>query len=183
MCYSKWCTCELSITLQNLSIGFQHSIYPLSVHEDVLCKFTPQRIVLSFVLVNLYLLSCVLILKVHAYERMNRIYNYNYDPCAPVYITVGDGGNHENLAIPHADEPGHCPQPSATVDSTFLHLSSYCGFNFTSGPASGQFCWDRQPDWSAFRDSSFGHGIIEVTALHIQLLFQLFVNCCVLCIV
>jgi hypothetical protein len=124
-----------------------------------------------------------LILKVHAYERMNRIYNYNYDPCAPVYITVGDGGNHENLAIPHADEPGHCPQPSATVDSTFLHLSSYCGFNFTSGPASGQFCWDRQPDWSAFRDSSFGHGIIEVTALHIQLLFQLFVNCCVLCIV
>ncbi|CAM6035913.1 unnamed protein product [Sphagnum compactum] len=99
---------------------------------------------------------------VHAYERMNRIYNYNYDPCAPVYITVGDGGNHENLAIPHADEPGHCPQPSATVDSTFLHLSGYCGFNFTSGPASGQFCWDRQPDWSAFRDSSFGHGIIEV---------------------
>ncbi|KAK1270133.1 Purple acid phosphatase 15 [Acorus gramineus] len=30
------------------------------------------------------------------------------------------------------------------------------------GPATGNFCWDRQPDYSAYRESSFGHGILEV---------------------
>ncbi|GAB2301485.1 Purple acid phosphatase 23, partial [Dionaea muscipula] len=34
---------------------------------------------------------------VHAYERMNRIYNYTLDPYGPVYITVGDGGNIEQV--------------------------------------------------------------------------------------
>ncbi|KAJ4728474.1 Purple acid phosphatase [Melia azedarach] len=68
---------------------------------------------------------------VHAYERSNRVYNYTLDSCGPVYITVGDGGNREKMAIQHADEPG-------------------------------KFCWDRQPDYSAFRESSFGHGILEV---------------------
>ncbi|CAN1278703.1 Purple acid phosphatase 15 [Linum perenne] len=61
---------------------------------------------------------------VHAYERMNRVYNYTLDSCGPVYITVGDGGNIEQV--------------------------------------DGKFCWDSQPEWSAFRESSFGHGILEV---------------------
>jgi len=95
---------------------------------------------------------------VHAYERINRVYNYTYDPCGPVYITVGDGGNGERLAIPHADTKGNCPQPMRTPDRGFAYLSGYCGFNFTNG----KFCWDKQPVWSAWRDSSFGHGIIEV---------------------
>lgn len=97
-------------------------------------------------------------LQVHAYERINRVYNYNYDPCGPVYITVGDGGNGERLAIPHADTKGNCPEPTKTYDKGFAFLSGYCGFNFTNG----KFCWDKQPVWSAWRDSSFGHGIIEV---------------------
>ncbi|KAI4356399.1 hypothetical protein L6164_000425 [Bauhinia variegata] len=89
---------------------------------------------------------------VHAYERSNRVYNYSLDPCGPVYITVGDGGNREKMAINFADEPGYCPDPS-TAD--------VCTTNFTFGPAAGKFCWDRQPDYSAFRESSFGHGILE----------------------
>ncbi|XP_043722366.1 purple acid phosphatase 15-like isoform X2 [Telopea speciosissima] len=96
---------------------------------------------------------------VHAYERSNRVYNYTLDPCGPVYITVGDGGNREKMAITHADEPGNCPDPLSTPDK---HMSGFCAFNFTSGPAAGKFCWDRQPDYSAYRESSFGHGILEV---------------------
>ncbi|KAL9332851.1 hypothetical protein ACSQ67_002461 [Phaseolus vulgaris] len=96
---------------------------------------------------------------VHAYERSNRVYNYALDPCGPVYITVGDGGNREKMAITHADEPGECPEPSTTPDD---FMGGFCAFNFTSGPAAGNFCWDRQPDYSALRESSFGHGILEV---------------------
>ncbi|KAJ6860299.1 purple acid phosphatase 15-like isoform X1 [Populus alba x Populus x berolinensis] len=99
---------------------------------------------------------------VHAYERSNRVYNYTLDPCGPVHITVGDGGNREKMAIAHADEPGNCPDPSTTPDE---YMGGFCAFNFTSGPAAGKFCWDRQPDYSAYRETSFGHGIFEMTAL------------------
>ncbi|KAL7081396.1 hypothetical protein ACP275_14G037300 [Erythranthe tilingii] len=96
---------------------------------------------------------------VHAYERSNRVYNYNIDPCGPIYISIGDGGNREKMAISHADDPDSCPEPSTTPDAI---MGGFCAFNFTAGPASGQFCWDQQPDYSAYRESSFGHGILEV---------------------
>ncbi|XP_010250242.1 PREDICTED: bifunctional purple acid phosphatase 26-like [Nelumbo nucifera] len=71
---------------------------------------------------------------VHAYERSYRISNINYnvssgdrypipDKSAPVYITVGDGGNQEGLA--------------------------------------GRFR-DPQPDYSAYRESSYGHSTLEI---------------------
>lgn len=97
--------------------------------------------------------------QVHAYERSNRVYNYTLDPCGPIHIVVGDGGNREKMAIAHADEAGNCPEPSTTPDE---YMGGFCAFNFTSGPAEGKFCWDRQPDYSAYRESSFGHGILEV---------------------
>ncbi|XXG52101.1 hypothetical protein AAC387_Pa03g0503 [Persea americana] len=71
---------------------------------------------------------------VHAYERSYRISNINYnitsgdrypipDKSAPVYITVGDGGNQEGLA--------------------------------------GRFT-NPQPDYSAFREASYGHSTLEI---------------------
>ncbi|KAL6141780.1 hypothetical protein ACLB2K_060067 [Fragaria x ananassa] len=36
---------------------------------------------------------------VHAYERFTRVYNNKADPCGPIYITIGDGGNREGLAL------------------------------------------------------------------------------------
>nr|ACR23327.1 purple acid phosphatase isoform a2 [Triticum aestivum] len=96
---------------------------------------------------------------VHAYERSNRVFNYTLDPCGAVHISVGDGGNREKMATTHADEPGHCPDPRPKPNA---FIGGFCAFNFTSGPAAGRFCWDRQPDYSAYRESSFGHGILEV---------------------
>ncbi|XP_059307988.1 purple acid phosphatase 23 isoform X1 [Lycium ferocissimum] len=95
---------------------------------------------------------------VHAYERMNRVYNYTLDPCGPVYITVGDGGNIEKVNVDHADDPGKCPSPGDNIPE----FGGICHMNFTSGPAKGNFCWDKQPEWSAYRESSFGHGILEM---------------------
>ncbi|PKA66371.1 Purple acid phosphatase 23 [Apostasia shenzhenica] len=95
---------------------------------------------------------------VHAYERMNRVYKYSLDECAPVYITVGDGGNIEQIDIDHADDPGKCPSKNENIPE----FGGVCHINFSSGPAKGKFCWEQQPEWSAFRESSFGHGILEV---------------------
>ncbi|WOL18251.1 purple acid phosphatase 23 isoform X1 [Canna indica] len=95
---------------------------------------------------------------VHAYERMNRVFNYTLDPCGPVYITVGDGGNIEKIDVDFADDPGKCPSPSDNIPE----YGGVCHLNFSSGPAKGKFCWETQPEWSAFRESSFGHGILEV---------------------
>lgn len=89
---------------------------------------------------------------------MNRVYNYTLNPCGPVYITVGDGGNIEQVDVDHADDPGKCPKSGDNVPE----IGPVCHLNFSSGPAKGKFCWDRQPEWSAFRESSFGHGILEV---------------------
>lgn len=105
--------------------------------------------------------------QVHAYERMNRVYNYSLDPCGPVYITVGDGGNIEQVDVDHADEEGKCPSPSDNVPE----FGSVCHTNFSFGPGKGGFCWERQPEWSAYRESSFGHGILEVRETRDTFLF------------
>ncbi|ESQ55503.1 hypothetical protein EUTSA_v10025132mg [Eutrema salsugineum] len=71
---------------------------------------------------------------VHAYERSERISNIKYnitnglstpikDPNAPIYITIGDGGNIEGIAN-----------------------------SFT----------DPQPSYSAYREASFGHALLEI---------------------
>ncbi|KAK7825122.1 purple acid phosphatase 2 [Quercus suber] len=71
---------------------------------------------------------------VHAYERSERVSNIAYnivnglctpisDQSAPVYITIGDGGNLEGLAT-EMTEP--------------------------------------QPSYSAYREASFGHGILDI---------------------
>ncbi|KAF2285601.1 hypothetical protein GH714_005721 [Hevea brasiliensis] len=96
--------------------------------------------------------------QVHAYERMNRVYNYSLDHCGPVHITVGDGGNIEQVEVDHADDHGKCP----SAEDNMPEFGGVCHINFSSGPAKGKFCWDKQPEWSAFRESSFGHGILEV---------------------
>lgn len=122
---------------------------------------------------NLDSSTCWIKTQVHAYERSNRVYNYTLDPCGPVYITVGDGGNREKMAIKHADEPGNCPEPSKTPDE---FMGGFCAYNFTSGPAAGNFCWDRQPEYSAYRESSFGHGILEVSTVLLQIIARHYTN-------
>ncbi|XVF65210.1 hypothetical protein PTKIN_Ptkin09bG0229000 [Pterospermum kingtungense] len=94
---------------------------------------------------------------VHAYERSNRVYNYTLDHCGPVHIIVGDGGNREDRSTTFADEPGLCPKRPKERDLA----GRKCSFKFTSGPAKGEYCWNRQPEYSAYRESSYGHGILE----------------------
>ncbi|XP_068473464.1 purple acid phosphatase 22-like [Phaseolus vulgaris] len=42
---------------------------------------------------------------VHAYERFTRIYDNKIDSCGPMYVTIGDGGNREGLALMFKNPP------------------------------------------------------------------------------
>ncbi|XP_065616749.1 purple acid phosphatase 22-like [Quercus suber] len=42
---------------------------------------------------------------VHAYERFTRVYNNKENECGPLYVTVGDGGNREGLALTFKSPP------------------------------------------------------------------------------
>ncbi|KAL6595511.1 hypothetical protein ACP70R_047851 [Stipagrostis hirtigluma subsp. patula] len=55
---------------------------------------------------------------VHAYERFARVRGGREDPCGPVHVTIGDGGNREGLAEKFVD-----PQPAISVfrEASFGH--------------------------------------------------------------
>ncbi|RLM75282.1 purple acid phosphatase 22-like [Panicum miliaceum] len=57
---------------------------------------------------------------VHAYERFTRVYNNEANPCGPVYITIGDGGNREGLAFDFEKKHKLAPL-SVTREASFGH--------------------------------------------------------------
>lgn len=83
---------------------------------------------------------------VHSYERSNPVYNYKLDDCGTVYLNVGDGGNIEKLYKDYVDQPDFCPEPKRGQCVTLVE---------------GEFCLNKQPEWSAYREASFGHGTLD----------------------
>nr|GFC53101.1 purple acid phosphatase 15 [Tanacetum cinerariifolium] len=84
-----------------------------------------------------------------------------------MHITIGDGGNQEKMVAEYADEPGNYPEPSTTPDSEPSAtpdsiMGCFYAYTFTSGLAKWNFYWDRQSEYSAYRESSFMHEILEV---------------------
>lgn len=86
------------------------------------------------------------------YERTNRVNNYLNDNCGITHITVGDGGNSEQLQTVYVDDKtsGACPAPVASRCPTYQAADA--------GGAQNGFCPPSQPAWSAFREAAFGHG-------------------------
>jgi len=96
---------------------------------------------------------------VHAYERSERISNIQYnitdgmstpvkDQNAPVYITIGDGGNIEGIANKYK-----------IIFTLIKVLFVNCLINIIYFSCS---FIDPQPSYSAFREASFGHAILEI---------------------
>ncbi|OAY64001.1 Purple acid phosphatase 22 [Ananas comosus] len=77
---------------------------------------------------------------VHAYERFRRIYDNEPNPCGPVYITIGDGGNREGLAF------------DFQKDHKFALLSSFREASFGHGrlkvinETTAHWSWHRNED-------------------------------------
>ncbi|CAI7777272.1 unnamed protein product [Closterium sp. NIES-54] len=55
---------------------------------------------------------------VHAYERTERVFDWQVDPCGPIYITIGDGGNKEGLATRYLSPS---PEWSIFQEASFGH--------------------------------------------------------------
>ncbi|KAL4432463.1 hypothetical protein ABPG77_001762 [Micractinium sp. CCAP 211/92] len=98
---------------------------------------------------------------VHSYERTKPVYNYTVDECGPVHLIVGDGGNVEGMAAEFIDvaQPDYCK-------NTTLYPAMWFIANPDGKPLitlqDGQFCPTSQPAWSAYREPSFGHGILTI---------------------
>jgi hypothetical protein len=130
----------------------------------------------------------VLAAHVHAYERMKPVYDFKVgDECAPAHLMLGDGGNVEGMKKVFMDAED--PEPKWCTDASLYPFQYYQpqGWEPVSAiPADklwkmggsgympnvckpallpdGRFCHPRgaQPEWSAYREPSFGMGTLDV---------------------
>ncbi|KAL2603251.1 hypothetical protein R1flu_017223, partial [Riccia fluitans] len=79
---------------------------------------------------------------VHSYERFKRLYFYEQDDCAPLYVTIGDGGNREGPATQFKIDP--IPSYTAYREPSFGHGTLEI-FNSTTAV----FKWHRNQDTEA----------------------------------
>ncbi|KAK9826440.1 hypothetical protein WJX81_005915 [Elliptochloris bilobata] len=124
---------------------------------------------------------------VHAYERSTPVTNYTVDPCGAVHITIGDAGNSEGLSflnnlrerkLQFEDTPGGCPNVSAVAPrpsylvpllpeqdrwAWYERALTFQADGASTGVGNPRgYCYKSQPAWSAYRESSFGHGVLDV---------------------
>lgn len=107
--------------------------------------------------------------------------NYAKNPAGPVYLTLGDAGNKEGLSTQFVDKlnplKGGAPVCAINTPPTYLSAlypasclpfaPSYQPSSVANGaagylpsPANSSlfYCQSAQPNWSAYRDPSFGFG-------------------------
>ena len=96
---------------------------------------------------------------VHAYERTFRVLDHSPNPCGPVHVTVGDGGNAERLYTTFADGWGI---PEADTTKRAKACPSKKSGDACATKVPGPYCYSEQPPWSAFREPSFGHGTLVI---------------------
>ncbi|KAK7396674.1 hypothetical protein VNO78_17831 [Psophocarpus tetragonolobus] len=75
---------------------------------------------------------------VHAYERFTRVYKDKVNDCAPMHITIGDGGNREGLATKYID-----PKPTTSI---FREASFGHGTLEVFNESSARWTWHRNDD-------------------------------------
>lgn len=104
---------------------------------------------------------------VHAYERFYNNYNYTLDKCGPVHITIGCGG-----------KPGEPGSGVAALDTKFIEEGSFFCKDptvldikpnlaqplrcHTFQPERGGMCWNKQPEFSAYREPTFGAATLKL---------------------
>ncbi|KAJ9559229.1 hypothetical protein OSB04_013843 [Centaurea solstitialis] len=83
---------------------------------------------------------------VHAYERFDRVYNQETDNCAPMHITIGDGGNRGHPGNKYKE-----PQPKISL---FREASFGHGEFDVVNASHALWSWHRNDDDEAVRSDS-----------------------------
>ena len=104
---------------------------------------------------------------VHGYERSAPVFNYTLDACAPVYLTLGDGGNiNDGLLKTFVDTPGavpaFCADPAENALPWYAPTPTGGRPLFGVDAFNGSYCPQAQPETSRFRAPIFGSGVLDV---------------------
>ena len=87
---------------------------------------------------------------VHAYERTHSVYNYAKTQCAPVYLTIGDGGNVEGPYRSFIDDI----DPANPANKTYCETTSINGQSFPGKKVASY----ATPCTSTFNPMKYGPG-------------------------
>ena len=79
------------------------------------------------------------------------------DTCGPVHLTVGDGGNIEGMNKEFIDKEGQPEWCEYPKEKRKLAKNQTC-FSWQDD----KYCPVKQPEWSAYREPSFGHGLLDI---------------------
>lgn len=85
------------------------------------------------------------------------------DRCGPVQVTLGNAGNWQGSLVyfqdtlPREQWPGFCANPRTRKFPWFQPQACWPAW-----ANSTNYCITSQPEWSAYRDPSFGHGMLEI---------------------
>lgn len=95
-------------------------------------------------------------------ERSHPVYAYQLNRCGPTHIIVGDGGNNEGVTKSFFDTSAASKKWCKPGNQTLRGFPEYqpqaC---FTLNP-DGQYCDFSQPTWSAYRNPSWGFGVLTI---------------------
>ncbi|GBF95409.1 hypothetical protein Rsub_08371 [Raphidocelis subcapitata] len=105
---------------------------------------------------------------VHAYERSKPVYNYTLNPCGAVHITVGCSGKPgietgsyalDTKFVDAQPQAPFCQDPKLLDKKPNPMQPLRC---HTYQPDRGGFCWNKQPEFSAYREAAYGHGLLTL---------------------
>jgi len=97
---------------------------------------------------------------VHAYERTHRVLAHAPSLCGPPHVCIGDGGNAERLYKRYVDGAGG--GRGGGGDAPFCGALARRDGDSCAASAPGPYCSHTQAPWSAFREPSYGHGVLTV---------------------
>ena len=98
---------------------------------------------------------------VHAFERTHRVLNHAPSLCGPPHICVGDGGNAERMYLTFADAPAGSSTTQGSRNGG-CPAEVYKKADKCAASAPGPFCSVGQAPWSAYREPSFGFGMLQI---------------------
>eukprot|EP00850_Spirogloea_muscicola_P015219 SM000115S23898 [mRNA] locus=s115:73582:76630:- [translate_table: standard] len=111
---------------------------------------------------------------VHAYERSKPVYQVAVNPCGPVYVTVGDGGNDEGVAGPFYNAMDNSPREyTQTRDYYFGHAELD-----VKNATYTEFSWYLYIQYHSTLHPTYGCSMMHVSLEYVYTILRSICTCC-----